>query len=112
MKIAIYGQYKIILVTTICAIVVFIFSCALSRNFKTDDFTGKCTHCHGENLEGINNVKAYCGACHDVSVPLAPEKIADAGRKEAVLSEPHIHKIKNVFAGNPSCFFCHRKGDF
>jgi hypothetical protein len=89
-----------------------VFSCALFRNIKPDEFTNRCTHCHGEKLEGVNNVKAYCGECHDISEQLAPEKIADAERKEAVLSEPHIHKIKNVFTGTPSCYFCHRKNDF
>ena len=70
-----------------------------------------CTHCHGENLQGINNTKAYCGECHDVSAPLAPDKVTDPEKKEALLTEPHIHKIKNVFTGTPSCFYCHRKED-
>jgi hypothetical protein len=100
------------LILTLILISAVIFSCALSGNVKTNDLTEKCTHCHGDKLQGYSNVKAYCGQCHDVTVPLAPENISDDDRKSAVTSEPHIHKIKNVFAGTPSCFFCHRKGDF
>ena len=89
-----------------------IISCALFRDFKTDNFTNKCTHCHGDQLQGINNTKATCGKCHDTSVPLSPENISDPEKKETVLSDPHIHKTKNIYSGTPSCFYCHRNGSF
>jgi hypothetical protein len=93
-------------------IVVSVWSCALFRDVKPDDFTKKCTHCHGEKLQGINNAKATCGECHDISVPLIPENVTNPEIKETLLSDPHIHKAKNIFTGSPSCFYCHRNGSF
>lgn len=87
-------------------------SCALFRSIEINDFTSPCSHCHGKNLEGVSNTKLYCGNCHDITSELTPENIKDENMREAVLSEPHIHKIRNVFTGTPSCFYCHREGDF
>lgn len=93
-------------------VAVSILGCALFREFKTDKFTSRCTHCHGEKLNGVNNTKAVCGQCHDVSAPLSSKNISDPGIKEAISSEPHIHNTKNIYSGTPSCFYCHRNGSF
>jgi hypothetical protein len=96
-----------------CIVLIPVLECAISKNIKPDnDYTEQCTHCHGDRLQGINNVKSYCGQCHDTSVPLSPDKVTDEDRKKALLSMPHIHKTKNLFTGTPSCFYCHKKNDF
>ena len=76
-----------------------------------NDFTDTCTHCHGAQLEGVRNYTEKCGECHELNT-LPPEKVTVSQRCEALLCEPHTHKIKNVFQPTPSCFSCHRKTDF
>ncbi len=106
----IFYQLRVIILLFILGLIV--AGCAFFRDFQPDSSTDKCSHCHGSNLEGINNTKAYCGKCHDISNPVTPENVSDRDMKEALLSEPHIHKIKNVYSGTPSCFNCHRPGSF
>ncbi len=91
--------------------VLFSSTCVYFRPAEKHDFGDACKHCHGKRLQGIRNVKLYCGECHDLK-PIRPGDITNAERKEAVLSEPHIHKTKNMFQGTPSCFDCHRRTDF
>lgn len=71
----------------------------------------ECKHCHGDRLQGINNVKDYCGQCHD-PLYLKPEDIKVQERREAVFNGAHPHKTDNIFKGTPSCFYCHRRTDF
>jgi len=91
--------------------ILFSSTCVYFRPAEKHDFGDECKHCHGKRLQGIRNVKLYCSACHDLK-PLRPGEISNAERKEAVLSEPHIHTTKNLFQGTPSCFDCHRRTDF
>lgn len=90
---------------------IFAGACSFFRPAEEHSFGDECKHCHGEKLQGVHNVKATCGQCHDLK-PIRPEEITDAARKEAVLSEPHIHRVKNMFSSTPSCFNCHRRTDF
>jgi hypothetical protein len=78
---------------------------------REKSFIDDCKHCHGEKLQGIHNVKDYCGECHDLS-PLPVEKIQVEERKRGVNFEIHVHKTRNIFSGTPSCYFCHKKNDF
>ena len=71
----------------------------------------ECAHCHGKNFEGVRNVKLQCGGCHDLA-PLAAGAIRSESIKNTILSEPHVHRGKNMFSSTPSCFFCHRRGEF
>lgn len=96
---------------TIAAIAALIVTCASLRGKEEHSFGEDCMHCHGDRLQGINNVKAHCGQCHDLA-PLAPEGVRDQARKETLLSEPHVHTTKNLFKSTPSCFNCHRRTDF
>ncbi len=89
-----------------CAAIV--IACASLPSGDDLSFAGECAHCHGERLQGVHNVKARCGKCHELA-PLAPDAVENPGRKEALFSEPHIHTTKNLFAGTPSCFNCHRR---
>jgi hypothetical protein len=109
MNIRIYYKLWIIILIILVSVVT---ACGLFRDYKPDRSTEKCSHCHGSKLEGINNIKSNCGECHDVLDPVAPENVSDTDMKEALFSEPHVHRIKNVFAGTPSCFNCHRPGSF
>lgn len=85
--------------------------CSSSQNKEGENaFAGECGHCHGKKLEGIYNTKSYCGQCHEVK-KLPSDKITNQSIKDIILSEPHIHKTKNIFNGTPSCFFCHRKNE-
>ena len=74
-------------------------------------FGEECAHCHGEKLEGNKNIKKICGGCHDLA-PLPVEKMKSEKMRAVVLSEPHVHKARNMFANTPSCFLCHRQTDF
>jgi hypothetical protein len=87
-------------------------ACALTRDLRTDEFSSKCSHCHGENLQGINNAREYCGRCHDSSAPLPVESLPDSETKSVLMSEPHVHRAANLYTGTPSCFYCHRNGSF
>ncbi len=95
--------------TGLAVLALALFTCSSAQ--KLDSFTETCAHCHGSKLQGVHNYVQVCGKCHDLK-PLAPGDIMDKTRREAVLSEPHIHKNKNMFRPTPSCFNCHRKGDF
>ncbi|TAL33451.1 MAG: hypothetical protein EPN93_13810 [Spirochaetes bacterium] len=94
-----------------CTLACVLFTCSSAQ--KLDSFTETCAHCHGDRLQGVHNTVVACGDCHDLSIgPLSPDKMKDKIKREAVLSEPHIHKTKNMFRSTPSCFNCHRRGDF
>ena len=86
-------------------------SCAIVNKKASEYAYGdECSHCHGKRLEGNRNVRRQCGGCHDLS-PLPVEKIESAKIRETVLSEPHVHKTRNMFSNTPSCFLCHRQDD-
>ncbi len=71
----------------------------------------ECKHCHGEELQGIQNVKAYCGECHD-PLKMRMDEIQVQERKDAILNGAHLHNTDNIFKSTPSCFYCHRRTDF
>ena len=89
----------------------FLFSTCSSVKRVGNNFTDTCTHCHGAQLEGVRNYTEKCGECHELNT-LPPDKVTVSQRCEALMCEPHTHKMKNVFQPTPSCFSCHRKKDF
>ena len=78
---------------------------------EKNSYGDECRHCHGKELQGIHNVKKYCGQCHD-ELTLRPDQIKLQERKDGVFNGIHDHKTDNVFKSTPSCFFCHRRNDF
>lgn len=104
-----YAPLKIFLILFFT--ILFSTTCVYFRPAEKHDYGDECKHCHGTRLQGIRNVQLYCSECHDLK-PIRPGDITNAERKEAVLSEPHIHTTKNMFQGTPSCFDCHRRTDF
>jgi hypothetical protein len=99
-----------IIIGIICALLT--GSCAVNNKKATEySYGADCAHCHGEKLEGNKNTKLLCGDCHDLT-PLPVEEMKSEKMKEIVLSEPHVHKTKNMFSNTPSCFLCHRQNDF
>ena len=86
------------------------YSCAIVHSRpELNDFTQQCTHCHGERLEGVRNTAHRCCDCHELK-PIAASEVTSKIRRDAIMSEPHVHKGKNMFGGTPSCFSCHRFG--
>lgn len=71
----------------------------------------ECKHCHGEHLQGIQNVKSYCGECHD-PLKMRMDEIQVQERKDAIFNGAHVHNTDNIFRSTPSCFYCHRRTDF
>jgi hypothetical protein len=103
---------RIILTLTAVTAAFLLFRCSAQRNILADSAYGKeCVHCHGDTLQGIKNVKRYCGECHTLR-PLSIGAIKSNEMKNVLLGEPHIHKTENIFSSTPSCFSCHRKSDF
>lgn len=103
---------RIILTLTAVTAVILLFRCSAQRNILADSAYGRdCVHCHGEKLQGIKNIKRYCGECHTLR-PLSIDAIESVEMKNILLGEPHIHKAENIFSSTPSCFSCHRKSDF
>lgn len=93
-------------------IAISIEGCAITNKKASQYGYGEdCTHCHGEKLEGNKNIKLQCGECHDL-VPVSAENIKSESIRGIVLSDPHVHKAKNMFSNTPSCFLCHRQTDF
>lgn len=91
--------------------ILFITACHSWFITETHSYGDECKHCHGENLQGINNIKSYCGQCHD-HLFMKPDEISSIEIKNAVFSGPHPHKTDNIFKSTPSCFYCHRRSDF
>lgn len=103
---------RIILILIAVTVVIIPFRCSTQKNNLADSAYGKeCVHCHGDSLQGIKNTKRYCGECHTLR-PLPIDAIASVEMKNVLLGEPHIHKAANIFSSTPSCFSCHRRGDF
>ena len=71
----------------------------------------ECRHCHGDQLQGNQNVKKNCGECHD-TLKMKPEEMKAQERIDAVFNGAHQHKTDNMFRSTPSCFFCHKRTDF
>lgn len=92
-------------------IVLYTTTCQSWYTAETHSFGDECKHCHGDNLQGINNIKLYCGQCHD-QLNLKPEEITVIEIKNAIFSRPHPHITDNIFKSTPSCFYCHRRSDF
>ncbi|HPS56891.1 MAG TPA: hypothetical protein PK514_02195 [Spirochaetota bacterium] len=82
-----------------------------SRTVEEHSYGDECKHCHGEQLQGIQNIKAYCGECHD-PLKMSMDQIQVQERKDAILNGAHVHKTDNIFKSTPSCFYCHRRTDF
>lgn len=90
---------------------VIIFTLCKSGTVEEHGYGDECKHCHGEQLQGIQNVKAYCGECHD-PLKMRMDEIQVQERKDAILSGAHVHNTDNIFKSTPSCFYCHRRTDF
>jgi len=103
-------KQNIIFFTVIIMAFIF-YTCKSLSVGEKHSFGDECRHCHGENLQGIQNVKATCNECHK-TLRIKPEEIQVQERKDAVLNGSHPHKTDNMFKSTPSCFFCHRRTDF
>lgn len=88
-----------------------IFAACKSGTIEEHQYGDECKHCHGEQLQGIQNVRAYCGECHD-PLKMRMDEIQVQERKDAIFNGAHVHNTDNIFKSTPSCFYCHRRTDF
>ena len=103
---------RIYIILLICLLGIAVISMCKTGTIEEKHSSGdECRHCHGEQLQGIQNIKDSCSECHE-KLNMKPGEIQVKERKEAVLNGPHPHKTDNVFKSTPSCFFCHRRTDF
>lgn len=102
---------RIIITLTAATTVFLLFRCSTQNNLTDSSYGKDCVHCHGDRLQGIKNIKRYCGECHTLR-PLSIDAIESDEMKNVILGEPHIHKAENIFSSTPSCFSCHRRSDF
>lgn len=82
-----------------------------SGSVEVHSYGDECKHCHGDQLQGVQNVKDKCGECHE-PFTMKPEEMKVQERIDAVFSGAHPHKTDNMFKSTPSCFNCHRRTDF
>lgn len=103
-------RIKCIIVSAIITAIIIQLSCK-SGPVEQHSYGDECKHCHGEQLQGIQNVKAYCGECHD-PLKMRMDEIQVQERKDAIFNGAHVHDTDNIFKSTPSCFYCHRRTDF
>lgn len=104
-------KQSILIIISVTAVIITINMCKSGSIEEKHDFGDECKHCHGENLQGIQNVKSACSECHE-KLKMKPEEMKVQERIDAVINGPHPHKTDNMFKSTPSCFFCHRRTDF
>lgn len=102
---------KRILIITAVMISLTISMCRSWIAEEKHSYGDECKHCHGDQLQGVQNVKQTCGECHD-PLKMKPEEIKVQERIDAVFNGAHPHKTDNMFKSTPSCFYCHRRTDF
>ena len=101
---------KSITLTVLMVLAAAIVMCK-SGTIGEHQYGDECKHCHGDRLQGIQNVKQYCGECHD-PLKMSMGEIQVQERKDAILNGAHVHNTDNIFKSTPSCFYCHRRNDF
>lgn len=85
--------------------------CRSLRVEQKHEYGDECKHCHGDRLQGVQNIKQSCGECHN-PLRMKPSEMKSNERIEAVFNGAHPHKTDNMFKSTPSCFYCHRITDF
>lgn len=101
----------IIILISVCAIVFTISMCKSGSVTEQHSYGDECKHCHGDQLQGNQNVKRKCSECHD-PLQMKPSEMKAQERIDAVFNGAHPHKTDNMFKSTPSCFYCHRRTDF
>ena len=101
----------LILVISITTVVFTFTMCKSWTTVEQHSYGDECKHCHGDQLQGNQNVKQNCGECHD-TLKMKPEEMKNQERIDAVFNGAHPHKTDNMFKVTPSCFNCHRRTDF
>ena len=104
-------KYNIVLLISLSLIAFTITMCKSFGAEETHSYGDECKHCHGDRLQGVQNVKKTCGECHD-SFHMKPEEMKVQERIDAVFNGAHPHRTDNMFKSTPSCFYCHRRTDF
>lgn len=102
---------KKIIAFYILSFIMVLTMCSSGSVEEKHSYGDECKHCHGDRLQGIQNVKEYCGECHD-PLKMSIGQIQVQERKDAVLNGAHVHTTDNIFKSTPSCFYCHRRNDF
>ena len=101
----------IIAIVSACTLLFAAVMCKSSGKAEQHSYGDECKHCHGDRLQGNQNVKAACGECHD-PLKMSPKEMTAKERIDAVFNGAHPHKTDNMFKSSPSCFYCHRRTDF
>ena len=104
-------KHFILLIISVSAVAFSITMCKSWGVEEKHSYGDECKHCHGERLQGVQNVRSGCGHCHQ-ELKMKPEEMKVQERIDAVFNGAHVHRTDNIFKSTPSCFYCHRRTDF